>query len=62
MESVKYVGLDVHQSTINVAVLDAEGKLVMRSVIATQATAVLDLLRGLRGAVHVSFEEGTLSA
>lgn len=35
MESVKYVGLDVHQSTINVAVLDAEGKLVMRSVIAT---------------------------
>jgi len=29
MNSVKYVGLDVHQSTISVAVLDDEGKLVM---------------------------------
>ena len=35
MNSVKYVGLDVHQSTISVAVLDADGKLVMQSVIAT---------------------------
>ena len=62
MESVKYVGLDVHQSTISVAVLNGEGKLVMRSVIATKATAVLDLVQGLRGVVHVSFEEGTHSA
>jgi transposase len=62
MESVKYVGLDVHQSTISVVVLNAEGKLVMQSVIATQATAVLDLLQGLRGVLHVTFEEGTHSA
>src|SRR6266852_3640807 len=41
MESVKYIGLDVHQSTISVAVLNSEGKLLMQSVIATQATAVL---------------------
>jgi hypothetical protein len=31
MNSIKYVGLDVHQSTISVAVLDAGGKLVMQS-------------------------------
>ena len=37
MESVKYIGLDVHQSTISVAVLNAEGKLTMQSVIATKA-------------------------
>jgi transposase len=62
MESVKYVGLDVHQSTISVAVLDAEGKVTMQSVIATKATAILDLLKGLRGVLQVTFEEGTHSA
>jgi transposase len=62
MESVKYIGLDVHQSTISVAVLNAEGKLLMQSVIATKATAVLDLLKGLRGELHITFEEGTYSA
>jgi Transposase len=62
MESVKYVGLDVHQSTISVAVLDAEGKVTMQSVIATKATAMVDLLKGLRGVLQVTFEEGTHSA
>jgi transposase len=62
MESVKYVGLDVHQSTVSVAVLNGEGKLIMQSVIATKATAVMDLLKGLRGVLHVTFEEGTYSA
>jgi transposase len=62
MDSIKYIGLDVHQSTISVAVLDADGKLVMQSVIATHATTILDLLHGLRGTLHVTFEEGTHSA
>jgi len=62
MESVKYIGLDVHQSTISVAVLNAEGKRMMQSVIATKASAVLDLLQGLRGVLHLTFEEGTYSA
>jgi hypothetical protein len=62
MESVKYIGLDVHQGTISVAVLNAEGKVMMQSVIATKASAVLDLLKGLRGVLHVTFEEGTYSA
>jgi transposase len=62
MDSIKYVGLDVHQSTISVAVLNAEGKLVMQSVIATHATSMLDFVGGLRGTLHVTFEEGTHSA
>jgi len=62
MNSVKYVGLDVHQSTISVAVLNVEGKLVMQSVLATQAAAILDFLHGLRGTLHVTLEEGTYSA
>jgi transposase len=62
MDSVKYVGLDVHQATISAAVLDAEGKLVMQLVLATRAGAILDFLQGLRGTVHLTFEEGTHSA
>jgi hypothetical protein len=62
MNSVKYVGLDVHQSTISVAVVSGQGRLLMRSVIATQATAILDFLQGIRGSLHVTFEEGTHSA
>ena len=62
MNSVKYVGLDVHQSTISVAVLNGEGKLVLQAVVATKATAILELLQGLRGELQVTFEEGTHSA
>ncbi len=49
MDSIKYIGLDVHQSTISVAVLNADGKLVMQSVIATHAATILEFLHGLRG-------------
>jgi transposase len=62
MDSIKYIGLDVHRDTISVAVLNAEGKLVMQSVIATHASAILEFFHGLRGTLHVSFEEGTHSA
>jgi transposase len=62
MDSIKYVGLDVHRDTISVAVLSAEGKLVMQSVIATHASAIVDFLSGLRGTLYVTFEEGTHSA
>ncbi len=46
MDSIKYIGLDVHRDTISVAVLDAEGKLVMQSVIATRASTILEFLQG----------------
>jgi len=62
MNSIKYIALGVHQSTISTAVLDGEGKLVMQSVLATHASAILDFIHGLRGSLHVTFEEGTHSA
>jgi hypothetical protein len=62
MDSVKYVGLDVHQATVSAAVLDAEGKLVMQSILATHSGAILEFLGGLRGSLQVTFEEGTHSA
>jgi hypothetical protein len=34
----KYIGLDVHQATISVAILDSAGKLVMEAILETSAT------------------------
>ena len=58
----KYVGLDVHQSSTVVAVQDEKGKSVMESILRTEAEAVRDFLKGLRGTIHVTFEEGTQAA
>ena len=57
-----YVGLDVHKASICIAVLNADGKLVMESIIETSAATILDFLKGLRGHVEVTFEEGTHAA
>ncbi len=57
-----YVGLDVHKASICIAVLNADGKLVMESVVETSAATILDFLIGLRGHVEVTFEEGTHAA
>src|SRR5437879_991682 len=62
MNSEKYIGLDVHQATISVAVLDAAGKFVMESILATKAATILEFLAGLRGTLSVTFEEGTWAA
>src|SRR5437899_12898261 len=62
MSSEKYIGLDVHQATISVAVLDCTGKLVMESILETKAATILEFFAGLRGTVSVTFEEGTWAA
>jgi transposase len=59
MNGTKYVGMDVHQATISVAVRDATGKLVMESVIETKAATILEFLGGPRGTLWVTFQEGT---
>ena len=43
-------------------VLNADGKSVMESVVETSAATILDLVKGLRGQVEVTFEEGTHAA
>ena len=58
MNNTKYIGMDVHQATISVAVQDSTGKLVMESVVETKAATILELLGGLRGSMWVTFEEG----
>ena len=62
MDSAKYIGMDVHKESISIAVLNAAGKMVMECVIETKATTILQFFRGLRGELHVTFEEGTSAA
>jgi transposase len=62
MEALKYIGMDVHTETIVIVVVNARGKHVMESVIETTASAVRDFIQGIRGTVHVTFEEGTQAA
>src|SRR5215469_14088867 len=59
MDNRKYIGMDVHKEAIAVAVLNAAGKLVMESIIETKANTILEFLKGLRGELHLTFEEGT---
>src|SRR5437899_2465276 len=62
MNPEKYIGLDVHQATISVAVQDSRGKLIMESILETKAATILEFLAGLRGTLSVTFEEGTWAA
>src|SRR6202022_723586 len=59
---VKYIGMDLHKEAIVIAVLNESGKLVMESVIETKASSILQFLHGLRGELHVTWEEGTWAA
>jgi hypothetical protein len=43
-------------------VQNESGKLVMESVIETKASSILQFLHGLRGELHVTWEEGTWAA
>ena len=62
MNQEKYIGMDVHQATISVAVMDSAGKLIMECILETKAATILEFLHGLRGTVSVTFEEGTSAA
>lgn len=62
MTNDKYVGLDVHQASTSIAVVDCNGKSITDAVIRTRADAIRDFISGLSGTVHVTFEEGTQAA
>lgn len=62
MKCDKYIGMDVHQATTVVEVLDAEGKRVLQTIVDTQGAAVVRFLTSLSGPLHVTFEETTQAA
>src|SRR5258708_29360264 len=62
MNQQKYIGMDVHQATISVAVIDDRGKLLMECTLETKAGTILEFIRGLHGTLWLTFEEGTSAA
>jgi transposase len=59
MKCDKYMGMDVHQATTVVVVLDAEGKVILETIVATEAAAIIRLVQSLSAPLHVTFEETT---
>jgi transposase len=59
MNQGKYIGMDVHQATISVAVMDASGKLIMECLLETKASTIVEFIQGLQGTLSLTFEEGT---
>src|SRR5215467_6571072 len=59
MKLDKYIGMDVHQATTVVVVLDANGKVALETIVATEAPPIIRLMQSLNGSLHVTFEETT---
>jgi hypothetical protein len=59
---IKYIGMDVHKEAIVIAVLNGSGKLIMESVVETKESSIQQFIHGLRGELHVTWEEGTCGA
>jgi transposase len=55
----KYVALDVHQATTLASVRAEGGRVLARTILPTEQPAIAEFFGGMRGAVHVAFEEGT---
>ena len=55
---VKYIGMDVHTEATVIAVRNSSGELVMESIVETKSSTILQFIHGLRGELHVTWEEG----
>ena len=62
MNQAKYIGMDVHQATISVAVMDSAGELILESILETKDSTILQFIGGLRGSLLATFEEGISAA
>ena len=62
MSGDKYIAFDVHQATTVTSVLNAAGRELDGSIIATKAQPILSYLEGFSGPLHVTWEEGTYAA
>ena len=62
MSQEKYIGMDVHQATVSVAVMQAHGKLLMECLLETKADTIVEFIQGLHGTLSLTFEEGTSAA
>ena len=58
-QAIQYLAFDVQQATTVASLRDASGSVVMRATVATEARAIVRLVRSAGPRVHVAFEEGT---
>lgn len=58
-QAIQYLAMDVHQATVVASLRDESGKVLMRATVATEAKAILMLVKSAGARVHVAFEEGT---
>ena len=56
--TTKYVALDVHQATTLASVREDSGRVIARTILPTEDGPIVEFFRGMRGAIHVAFEEG----
>ena len=48
--------MDVHKETISIGVMNSAGKLVIESILETEAMTLLQFVQGLRGNLQVTDE------
>jgi len=58
----RYVGLDSHAQSCTLGVTSASGRRLRELVVETNGRALIDVVRGIGGRVHLCLEEGTQSA
>jgi transposase len=59
MNTIKYIGIDVHQATCVFAIMNQQGKIIGEGFFETKQQTISDFLRSQRGTLWVTFEEGT---
>lgn len=61
MDVIKYLALDLHIATITFVVMSAAGRILQEGCFPTSAAGLRKLIKGIRGQLIVTFEEGCLS-
>jgi hypothetical protein len=57
MTGTKYIGMDVRTESISIAVSNAAGKIVMKCVIETKISVIVQFIDGLRGDLQVTLNK-----
>jgi transposase len=58
----KYIGLDVHQASTTMVVIDSRGKMIQSIVTRTDAKDLRSLIASISGAKELALEEGCMSS
>ena len=49
MNQEKYIGMDVHQATISVAIMNNSGQLIMECLLETKASTIVEFIKDCTG-------------